>query len=458
MWKFWQARSWQNVLMLCCYVTTYTSRTHISAGHAFLIQKGLITAQHFGAMSAITYASLLVVKIASGFILDYFSRPKYSFLISALFCAGLTYLNTVWYTPVAFTVLYALIKCGVTFHRVSILKTLRYHYEGEHFGFIASCLQAVSCIGEAGSKFLLGILLFHVSWQQSWIICATITMIGVLMYALTIENVLITRGPDEDNGRPFFQQNIKPVIYNRSFWLLSFTNAISTIMREIMMTLSPQLFTTVFKISGEKATMLQSFTAIPAIVCLMGGGAFVDRFCKGDGIPFATLSLFFATWAMAILYFCVKLDCISLPAYYTIYLIFQGLIVTPIAFLDGLFVVQLFPKASIAMGSAWVSSVGYLGAICTSIIGRHYTSTISGWHQLLLAALLAMILQLAMMLVLNYGMPHFMLENVQDKDMEMKGDNRKHLIYCENHTYKNIIKKCDHEGLSIEDRITRTKS
>lgn len=421
---FLKSKIWQSACMFLCYVMSYTSRTHISAGHAYLIQHGLLTAKHFGVMSAISYASLIFVKIASGFVLDYFQYPKYSFVVSVCICALLTYANVLWHTPAAFVVLYTLIKCGVTFHRISILKTLRYHYTGEHFGLITSLLQAVSCVGEAGSKFLLGMLLTYLPWQKTWIICATITLAGSLLYFACIENVSVL--PSQQNKtkkrNAFFKECVRPLLMHRSFWILASINAISTVTREIMMNLAPQLFSIVFQVSGEKAAILQSFAAIPSILFLMAGGFLVDQHYKGDGIPLATSLLFFAGWALAALVFCVRYQIISLPVYYAIYLLFQGLLSCPIAFLDGYFVIQFFPKESIAMGAAWISSTGYLGAIGASLFARHYTSTLEGWNGLLLAAFIAICVQFALMCYLHFGTKHQMLEQKNepvDQKVEM---------------------------------------
>lgn len=414
---FWGSKTVQAAIMLFCYITTYTSRTHISAGHAYLIQHGLLTAKHFGVMSAVSYASVLVVKIASGFLLDYYERPKYSFVISTLFCGILTFVNTVWFTPAAFIVLYTLIKCGVTFHRISVLKALRQHYDGKRFGFITSLLQSISCVGEVLSRSMLGIWLFHLSWQHTWIICGSITLFGSFIYLCTVASDVKPKNVQTKNKHHGFTKHyVKPVVCKSYFWILVAASLISTISREVMMTLTPQLFTVVFGMSGEKAAIMQSFNALPGIICLLIGGAFVDRYYRGNGVPLVCVSLFFALWSMAILYFCSKYGYMTLTGFYTFYLIFQGLMSCPVAFLDGLLVVQFFPKASISMGASWISAAGYIGAIISSLVGRHYTSTKEGWDQLMLASLISIVIQFSCMLFLYFN---YNDKNEVENDLEV---------------------------------------
>ena len=177
------------VVMLLCYVTSYFSRTHISCAHSFLIQNNILTAQHFGLMSAISYATLLLVKILSGATLDFFNRPKLAFCVASLACAMGTLLNTAWYTPAAFVFLFTLIKCAVTFHRISILKSLRQWYPGDHFGFIASLLQSISCLGEVGSRFVISYMLLHCHWKITWRACSAITLCGALLFAFVVQAI-----------------------------------------------------------------------------------------------------------------------------------------------------------------------------------------------------------------------------------------------------------------------------
>lgn len=97
--------------------------------------------KNIGTINSVSYGVQFGSKFISGFITDYFKRPKATFLVAATAATLCTIGMVFWSTPVGIGFLYSAIKFLAAFGRVCLLKIIATWWPKEVMGSMGAIIN-----------------------------------------------------------------------------------------------------------------------------------------------------------------------------------------------------------------------------------------------------------------------------------------------------------------------------
>ncbi len=183
-----------------------------------------------GSLVAITFWTIVITQLFSGFILDRFGfRIISSLSLVSSACGLLVFIyaanqGDLWLGYLG----RIMIGVGISFATVSYIKAVSVWFSPQRFAFVSSFLATAAMLGAIIGQAPLSYLITHTgSWQKALAISAFVGLIGALLYFLIVRDQNPRQKEISSTDSSLEWASIKTVLLNRNNWLLTLYSGLS---------------------------------------------------------------------------------------------------------------------------------------------------------------------------------------------------------------------------------------
>lgn len=418
------------------YTLLYSLRNLIVTASAYLFEVGDLDRKTFAIMQTISFFFIFLCKFASGPILRLIKHFNhlvgFFMLLQLLTSIAFTLLATAGIThahgsilATLFVAVYCIVKLASSFTRVTVLEIV-YRAPDDNskpFGAVSTLLQVLACTGDAGGKYTLGMLLnSHIlhqfssarhipKWCVPMMVIANTVIFGVIVTSTVLRRRanntdLCRRSSPAKNPRPTSSSTrsiLRELICNPRFLICCGNSLVTSAISVAMGTYGSHFMRYKIGIPSEKVPLYDGVSPFCILFGVALGGFLLNRFShvRARVLYFMSIPFLIAIVTLTCLIYIERIGFYGMLVLYyahqTTFYAYQNA-------LDGAYLMCIVDSSLAPSATGVVSGVGYLGGLVVPFIIMTYSTSSSGWTNILQVVFsleLLMLLPMAVLLILD---------------------------------------------------------